>query len=188
MTEKHYLLTSYMNVLDPQKIVQSFGLKNGDFVADFGSGHGYFVIPLARSVSPEGKVFAIDIQRQMLDVTRAKSKLENLLNVECILSDLEIPQGSKLKDNFVDFVLITNILHQSTQKKNIIKEAYRILRAGGRLAIIDWKAGEKNKFGPPDEMRVAQDTAAQLGIDQSLSRAKEFDAGNHHYGIIFVKK
>ena len=177
-----------MNVLDPKKIVESFGLKNGDFVADFGSGHGYFVIPLARNVSPEGKVFAIDIQRQMLDVTRAKSKLENLLNVECILSDLEIPQGSKLKDNFVDLVLITNILHQSSQKENIIKEAYRILRAGGRLAVIDWNKGEKNGFGPPDEIRVAKDTVMQLGIDQSFSPAQDFDAGNHHYGIIFVKK
>ena len=176
-------------MLDPAAVVQLFGLKNGDYVADFGSGHGYFIVPLAKSVSPDGKVFAIDIQRQMLDVARAKSKLENLLNVECIWSDLENPQGSKLKDDFVDLVLLTNILHQSDQKENIIKEAHRILRSNGRLALIEWEAGEKNGgFGPPDEMRIAKETAVNLCTGQSFSLEKEFDAGSHHYGLFFVKK
>ena len=177
------------SVLDPKKIVHFLGLKNGDYVADFGSGHGYFIIPLAKSVSPDGKVFAIDIQRQMLDITRAKSKLENLLNVECIWSDLENPQGSKLKDDFVDLVLLTNILHQSDQKENIIKEAYRILRANGRLAVIEWDVETPtDSFGPPHAMRIGKEAVINLCTGQSFLVAQEFDAGSHHYGILFVKK
>ena len=177
-----------MDVLDPKKIVQLFGLKNGDFVADFGSGHGYFVTPIAKSIAPEGKIFAIDVQRQVLDVTRAKSKLENLLNIEYIWSDLEMPQGSKLKDDFVDFVLITNILHQASQKESIMKEAHRILRTNGHLAIIDWQEGTQTKgFGPPNEMRVAKNAATYLATNQLFSLVQEFHAGSYHYGILFVK-
>ena len=178
-----------MNVLDPTRIVQSFGLKNGDYVADFGSGHGYFIIPLAKSVAPDGKVFAIDIQREMLDVTRAKTKLENLLNVECIWSDLENPQGSKLKDDFVDLVLLTNILHQSDKKEYILKEAHRILRKDGRLVVIEWRTGEtNNSFGPSSDTRVSKEATINLASSQSFSNTQELDAGNHHYGILFTKK
>lgn len=182
-------LQEQKRVLDPATIVRIFNLQNGDFVADFGSGNGYFVIPLAKSVAPNGKVFAIDIQRDMLDVARAKSKLENLHNVEYIWSDLEQPNGSKLKDDFVDLVLATNILHQCDQKEAIIKEAHRILRATGRFGLIEWETGEKaSNFGPPNEMRISKEAAISLYNNQSFSVEKEFDAGSNHYGIIFVKK
>lgn len=176
-------------MLDPATAVRMFDLKNGDFVADFGSGNGYFVIPLAKSVAPDGKIFAIDIQRDMLDVVRAKSKLENLHNIEYIWSDLEQPQGSKLKDDYVDLVLATSILHQADHKEVVIKEAHRILRATGRLALIEWETGENaNSFGPPHEMRVSKETIINLCANESFSIEKEFDAGSNHYGIIFVKK
>lgn len=177
-------------MLDPATVVGLFNLKNGDYVADFGSGNGYFVTPLAHSVAPDGKVFAIDIQRDMLDVVRAKSKLENLHNVEYIWSDLEQPEGSKLKNDFVNLILATNILHQSDQKEAIIKEAHRILRSDGHFALIEWEAGnqETSRLGPPNEMRVSKETAVHLFANQSFSVEKEFDAGSHHYGILFVKK
>jgi len=177
------------NMLDPATVVRLFNLKNGDYVADFGSGNGYFVAPLARSVAPDGKVFAIDIQPDMLDVVRAKSKLENLHNVEYIWSDLEQLLGSKLKDNFVNLVLATNILHQSDQKEMVVKEAHRILRSDGHFALIEWEADDQtNKIGPPNEMRVNKETAIGIFNNQSFSVEKEFDAGGHHYGILFVKK
>lgn len=175
-------------MLDPSTVVGLFDLKNGDYAADFGSGNGYFVTPLAHAVAPDGKVFAIDIQRDMLDVVRAKSKLENLHNVEYIWSDLEQPQGSKLKDDFVNLVLATNILHQSDQKEAIIKEAHRILRQNGRFALIEWEIGEEIRLGPPKEMRVSKEIAIKLFTNQLFSVEKEFDAGSHHYGILFVKK
>ena len=174
------------NVLDPQKIVASFELKNGDYVADFGSGHGYFILALARSVAPNGKVFAIDIQRSMLDVVRAKVRLENIHNIDFILSDLENPQGSKLKNDFVDLVLITNVLHQSEHKDAIIKEAARILHPEGRIALIEWESSSTG-FGPPTDMRISKDAAINLCKAQSLSFEKEFPAGNYHYGLIFKK-
>ncbi|MDP3778546.1 MAG: class I SAM-dependent methyltransferase [bacterium] len=176
------------SVADPVRIVSSLGLANGDFVADFGSGHGYFVIPLAQSVAPNGKVFAIDIQREKLEVTRVKAKLEHLYNIEYIQGDLEQIQGSKLKNERADLVIITNILHQAEHKKQIIKEAQRILSTHGRLAIIEWQAEETSGFGPPRDMRIAKETAMNLCTAESFLFEKEFDAGSHHYGMLFIKK
>ncbi|MDP3769757.1 MAG: class I SAM-dependent methyltransferase [Candidatus Sungbacteria bacterium] len=175
-------------VLDPAKIVPIFNLTCGDHVADFGSGHGYFAISLAHAVCADGKVYAIDIQRPILDVIRAKSKLENLLNVECIWSDLEQPMGSKLKDNFIDFVFIGNALFQAEQKENMLKEAFRILRTDAKLAIIEWDPAEQNPtFGPPQETRIAKEIIMGLCLNQSFILEKEFNAGSHHYGLLFKK-
>jgi len=175
-------------VSDPVRIVSSLGLANGDFVADFGSGHGYFAIPLAKSVAPNGKVFAIDIQGEKLDATRTRAKLEHLLNIECIHGDLEKNQGSKLKNEIANLVLITNILHQAEHKDQIIREAYRILIPQGRLALVEWGAEEGNGFGPPHILRIPKETAMDFCLNESFSFEKEFDAGSHHYGMLFIKK
>lgn len=177
------------NVSNPAQIVSSLGLTNGDFVADFGSGHGYYVIPLAQAVAPNGKVFAIDIQRHVLDVTRAKSKFKNIQGIEYMWADIEQSQGSKLKNDFVDLVLIANILHQTSRQQDIIKEAYRVLYPFARLALIEWKRGkETTPFGPPHELRIDKQAAINLCASQSFVVEREFDAGSHHYGILFAKK
>lgn len=176
------------NVLDPAKIVPIFNLTCGDHVTDFGSGHGYFSILMAHAVCADGRVYAIDIQRSMLDVVRAKAKLENLLNIEFIWSDLEQPTGSKLKDNFIDLVLIGNALFQAEQKENMLKEAWRILRPDARMAIIEWDpAQQNNSFGPPKELRIAKETVMNLCSNLSFVLEKEFNTGGHHYGLLFKK-
>ena len=124
--------------LEPEKIVQFFGLKKGDHIADFGVGHGYFAIALARAAGGDGKVYAIDIQKPALDIVRAKAASEHLLNLEYIWGDLDMPQGSHLKDRFCDFVLIASVLFQAEKKLAVVQEAYRVLREGGRLALIEW--------------------------------------------------
>ena len=176
------------NVLDPGKIVPIFNLTSGDHVADFGSGHGYFAILMAHAVGANGKIYAIDIQRPMLDVVRTKSKLENLLNIECIWSDLEEPLGSKLKDNFIDLVFIGNALFQAEQKENMLKEAWRILRPDARMAIIEWDpAQQNNSFGPPNVLRIDKERVIHLCSNLSFVLEKEFDAGKDHYGLLFKK-
>ena len=103
--------------LEPDRIVRSFGLEAGDHVADFGAGHGYFTIPMARLVGGDGKVYTIDIQKSVLDIIRARAKVEHLLNIEPVWADLDEPGGSKLKDKFLDFVVIANILFQAEKKR-----------------------------------------------------------------------
>ena len=126
--------------LEPEKIVALFGIKKGDHIADFGAGHGYFTIPLARAAGGDGRVYAIDIQKPTLDIIRAKAGAEHLLNLEYIWADLDMPAGSHLKDKFCDFVLIADILFQAEDKRAVAQEAYRVLVPGGRLAMVEWNA------------------------------------------------
>lgn len=173
--------------LEPDKIVKTFSLEKGDHVADFGAGHGYFSIPMARAVGGDGKVYALDIQKEILEIIRAKAKLEHLLNIETVWADVDEPGGSKIRDRFLDFALISNILFQAEKKKNLLSEAFRVLREGGRLAIIEWDM-DLGDLGPPRELRIKKEEAKALALGAGFEPDREFAAGNHHYGLLFVKK
>lgn len=178
--------TNQKSFAEPERIVQSFDLQKGDHVADFGAGHGFFVIPIARRVGGDGKVYAIDIQRNVLEVIRSKAKLEHLLNIEFIWADLELPNGSKLKNAFLDFVLISNSLFQVENKLTYFFESARILSETGRLAVIEWD-DTPTPLGPPLSHRVKKNTVRELALRAGFSLDREFEAGSHHYGLLFYK-
>lgn len=173
--------------LEPERIVRTFDLEPGDHVADFGSGHGYFTIPMARIVGGDGKVYSIDVQKETLDIIRARAKVEHLLNIESVWADLDQPNGSKLKDRFLDFVLIANLLFQSEHKEILFREAYRILREGGHVGIVEWDETPA-PLGPPQAVRLRKETARRMALEAGFQMDREFEAGNHHYGLLFTKK
>ena len=172
--------------LDPERIARSFGLERGDHVADFGAGHGFFTIPMARIVGGDGKVYAIDVQKPTLEIITARGRAANLLTIETVWADLDTPKGSGLRDRFLDFVLIANILFQSEQKQTMLGEAYRILCEGGRMALIEWNQ-DPAPLGPPLAMRIAKDAAKRLASGTGFELDREFGAGAHHYGLLFRK-
>lgn len=179
--------------LDPGKIVMEFDIQEGMSVADFGCGTGYFTILLGQKVGKDGKVYALDVQEPPLDSVRAKAKAAGLENIETVRANLEVLGGSRLPDNSQDIVLLANILFQSTKKAEIINEAARVLKAGGRLIVIDWKRNAgglpaQAGFGPPDELRTEQSDMRALVPADKFSFQKDIDAGSFHYGMIFQKK
>ena len=156
-------------------------------IAEFGSGKGFFALPMARIVGPDGMVYALDIQQEELDSVRSRARAEHILNMEPIRADLERPMGSKLKEGHVDFVLIANMLFQVSDKQGVLREAHRIIRAGGRAALIEWDMLLMSP-GPPQEMRISKDTATFLFTSQKFELEREFEAGRNHYGLLFVKR
>jgi ubiquinone/menaquinone biosynthesis C-methylase UbiE len=86
---------------------------------------------LARSVGNEGKVWAIDIQKPVLDIIRSRAKTEHLLNIEYVWADLEEPGRSGLAERFMDFVVIGNILFQAGRRDIVLR------RPGGFCAKAD---------------------------------------------------
>lgn len=180
------------NFLEPERIVESFGLKPGDHVADFGAGHGYFTIPIARLVGTEGKVYAVDIQKSALDIIRARARAVHILNIEYVWADLDEPGGSRLQDRFIDFVLVGNILFQAERPGVVLREAWRVLGEKGRLTVIEWdrERAEMSEYrmGPSSEMRLKKEDARALAVQAGFEFDREFSAGPHHYGLLFVKK
>ena len=172
--------------MHPEKIVGEFGIKEGMSIADFGSGAGYFTIILGRMVGEDGKVYALDIQETSLDNVRVKARAVDLKNIETIRTNLEVVGSSGLPDNSQDIVLLANILFQSDKKAEIIREANRVLKNGGRLVLIDWKFGTGG-FGPPDELRTDDIAMRSLVTGESLIFDRAIDAGQFHFGMIFIK-
>jgi ubiquinone/menaquinone biosynthesis C-methylase UbiE len=172
--------------LHPEKVLSQLGLKEGMRVADFGCGHGYFSIPVAKAVGKDGRVFSIDVLNEALEAVRSCAQLENISNIETLRGNLEVPGGSKVSADSVDLVLIHNVLFQTQKKSDIIKEAKRVLKSGGRLELTDW-LHEKKAIGPQEGWRIPADEARSLVEGEGLVYQQSFDAGEYHYGLIFIK-
>ena len=181
-------LKSVGGFLNPSRIVRHLDIKRGDTVADFGAGHGYFTVPLAKIVGSDGRVYAIDIQKEPLQIIASKAKAEHLLNVLVIRGDLETSGGSSLKDATIDLVLISTMLFQAEDKEAVFREAYRVTHEKGILAIIEWDPYDHGGLGPPTELRVAKRNVIRMAESVSFKLAREFEAGEHHYGLLFVKQ
>lgn len=169
----------------PSDVIEMLNLYGPMMVADFGAGAGFFAIPIAERISSSGKVFAIDIQEEPLEVLRKNARDKHLHNIHTLRADLERRGGSRLKDESVDLVLITHVLFQAGKKEHIAQEAFRILKKGGTLVIVEWYMG--SPVGPRVQDRIPKDTVASLLTPLGFALQDEFLMGNHSYGIILKK-
>jgi ubiquinone/menaquinone biosynthesis C-methylase UbiE len=142
-------------LLNPDSILGKAGLSRDTVFADLGCGSGYFVIPASLIVK---KVFAIDVQEEMLDIVREKIRIGKLTNIETLLSkESSIP----LPDKSVDVLFMANVFHELEDRGAILKEADRILSGRGRLIIVDWKK-KKMEMGPPVEERLTAEEVVSI--------------------------
>ena len=182
----------------PPSHVAAIGVEPGMIVADFGAGGGAHVFPLAEAVGAMGRVYAIDVQRDLLTRIKNEANRRKHHHVDVLWGDLETPQGSKLADDAADMVLISNLLFQLEDKRAALLEARRILKQSGKLAIIDWGtpssrlSDESNVLragispaGPHRHYTVSQDEVLHLALRSGFEPIGEFDAGTHHYGVLF---
>ena len=172
--------------LEPEIIVDKFGIKEGMHIADFGCGAGYFTILMAERTAPTGKVYALDIQEASLDSVRAKARASGINNIETIRTNLEILGSSSLDKGSQDSVMLHNILFQSKKKNEIIQEANRVLKPGGKMVIIEW-AKRGGGFGPPDDFRIDPSEIENIVKKEGLVLETKLDTGQFHFGLIFKK-
>ena len=170
----------------PHKNAGLFGIEPGMTIADFGSGSGHYVHAIAERLQNSGHVYAIDIQKDLLTRIKNDAHKNGYNNVEIIWGDLEQPGASKIADDHVDIVLMSNILFQLDHKDRAIEEARRILKPRGSLIIIDWSESFGG-MGPTKKHVVNEDAAHALATAAGFKYAESFSAGAHHYGIVFIK-
>jgi ubiquinone/menaquinone biosynthesis C-methylase UbiE len=173
--------------LNPEDVIARLHISPGMHVADFGSGSGHTGILLGKAVGEDGRVTAIDIMETALESIQEKAKASGLSNVDTRRGNLEVIGSSGLPDSSQEMVLMANILFQTQNKAGVIQEAKRVLKAGGKLVIIDWAKGAEG-FGPPYDFRSAEDEVKNLVESEGLSTLEITKVSSFHHLMIFQKQ
>ena len=171
----------------PPRNVEALGIERGMIVADFGSGSGAYALLIAEKLAGTGHIYAIDVQKDLLRRTHNEAQKRKLSALSILWGDLENHGGSKLADVSVDLVLISNLLFQAENKETLLAEAFRILRATGQLAMIDWSDSFEG-MGPEKKDVVNKEKALTLVRANGFELEREFAAGAHHWGLILRKR
>lgn len=127
----------------PDMILDALALRRGATVADVGSGTGYFTWRLAERVGAAGKVFAVDVQQEMLDRTRATVEQKGLKNVEYVLATERSP---RLPEQSVDLVFIAYAYHEFGDPEGMMSAIRRSLKQGGRVVVLEY--AKESKIAP----------------------------------------
>lgn len=139
--------------LPPGEVLDALEIAAGMHVADIGAGTGYFAIPMAERVTSRGRIYAVDIQPEMLALL--EQKLPPSSPVELIRGSAE---ATGLPDLSQNIVLLANVWHEIDDRAKALAEAERVLSWGGRLSIVDWRTDHTPPPGPPAEHRLAGTT------------------------------
>ena len=175
------------SLVDANLILDKARVEDKSKVADLGCGSsGHFVFPAAKLVGKKGIVYAVDILRTALETINKRARLENLSNVKTVWSNLEIYGATKIESSSLDVAMLINTLYQSHKRSEILRESSRLLKKNGRLVIVEWK-NIAAPFGPPPEERVKKDLIDNGAQRFGLKSDEEFDAGQYHYGLIYIK-
>jgi len=152
-------------------VLSKLSLKPGMVVADIGAGSGLFSRPLAQAVAPGGKVYAVDIQQDLLDYINKRDKEENIRNVTTVLGEFNDP---KIPVRDVDLGFINDVLHHIQNRAAYLKALGTYVKPTGRIAIIEMDKNDPNtphKNQP--ELLVARDEILQWMSDAGFKLVDE---------------
>ena len=167
----------------PERVIAALDLKPGDVVADLGAGSGYFTLRLARTVSPRGRVYAVDIDRQLLEYIERRAKEEHLQNIQPILAD---PHDPKLPPSSVDLIFVCDTLHHISERPTYYPLLARALKPGGRLVNIDFQK-HPLPVGPPVEMKISKRAMIGEARPAGFHLLKEYDFLKYQYYLVFAR-
>jgi ubiquinone/menaquinone biosynthesis C-methylase UbiE len=138
----------------PDLALDLLQIRAGMVVADVGAGTGYMSLRMARRVGPTGKVYANDLQPEMLQKLRAASQREKLENVETVQGAEADP---RLPPNTMDLVLLVDVYHEFSQPQAMLDKIRESLKPDGRLVLLEYrKEDPKVPIRPEHKMSVAE--------------------------------
>ena len=146
----------------PERVIKALKLESGMKVADLGSGTGYFTFRLAEAVGSSGKVYAVDIDKEMnasIDKQAVAKQVENVKTIHAVEHDPLIPEK-------VDLIFSVNAYHHLIDRAAYFKNAARYLKPEGRIAIIDFREGAFRHFTNRTVM-LQEFKAAGYALDKS---------------------
>jgi ubiquinone/menaquinone biosynthesis C-methylase UbiE len=167
--------------LSPATVINTFDLKEGDVVIDFGSGSGYWALPMARIVGSKGLVIAIDNYEENLRVLKNRATKEGINSIRYFkapYSSKNIPITEK-----ADLILISNILSLVDTDKDLVSSVRSNSVFGTKLVVIDWN--KESKIGPKSELRINVEEVITMAEKVGFVFKKLLPTGSDHIGIYF---
>ena len=167
----------------PEKVIAALQIRPGDHIADLGAGGGYFTFKLANAVGATGKVYAVDIDREMTDLIAQQSEKDAVKNVSTIVSKADDPM---LPESGVDLVFTSNTYHHIGNRVAYFAKLRKYLRPGGKIAIIDydrraWIEGLLRHYTPSEFIKREMEQAG-------YTLRQEFDFLDRQSFVIFTAK
>ena len=173
--------------LNPEKVLFAAGLGRGQIFADLGSGSGFYSVAASKIVGPQGMVYSFDVLESALDHVTAEARLHGARNIRTQVCNLEDKAAcTSLEPGSADMVLLGNVLHQVKKRDNLFVEAYRLLKTGGKLLILEWN-DQPAAIGPVADQRIAESEVAKLANKATFKVAGNLNVDPYHYGLIFIK-
>lgn len=152
----------------PDAALDAIGIAKGSTVADVGAGAGYITWRLAERVGPGGKVYANDIQQQMLDLLQKNMQERKIANVETVLGAIDDP---RLPDAAIDLVILVDVYHEFSEPQHMLRRIRESLKPDGRLVLLEYRAEDpKVPIRPEHKMTVEQ---AKLEVEQEGYRLEK---------------
>lgn len=165
-------------VLPPEETLIRFGIEDKGILLDVGCGMGYFTIPAAGMLKKH-KAVGIDIMPEILEV--AKEKAKDISNIEFKKSEEYI---FPVDDKSVNYVFISNVVHEVSDRIIYLQEAKRVKEEEGYLLIIDWEKKEM-EMGPPLQERISREEMKSLCSEVGFKLIQEIDISSTYYGLKF---
>ncbi|HBF67190.1 MAG TPA: hypothetical protein DDW36_02075 [Candidatus Magasanikbacteria bacterium] len=175
--------------IEPKALMDLAGIQEGHRVADLGCGsHGAFVFEAARRIGKSGRVYAVDIQKRVLEAIASKRKIwPTTGQIELVWSNLEKYGATTIPAGSLDVAFLINVLNQSPHHDAILKEAARLLRPGGVLLVVDWERLDA-PFAPKGCCVASPDELKQYTQVAHLQCDSSFVSSPYHFGLRFIKQ
>ena len=167
-------------VLKVSEVIEKLKLKPGDMVADIGSGSGVFSIPMAKAIAPNGILYAVDIDRKMLDFVAERAKKEGVTNLRTVLGEYDDP---KLPVKDVDVAFFHRVLHMIEHRQIYLNATAKYVKPDGRIVIID-----KNREDSPDSWMWLQQSDVDTWMAAiSFYPAEHFSVFDDRYFVSYQR-
>jgi SAM-dependent methyltransferase len=171
--------------IDPLQIIALIPIRPYEEIGNIGCGPGYLTLPLAKHAY-DGKVYAIDPRKEMLDIVRERVAAARLGNVEFVLSKrIKVP----LNDEVLDGSVVSDVVTAARRPRSLLKEVHRLLRDGGWLAIIDWIYTDKaDGTEYSNDRRLPAERVADMASEIGFTRVTLRLVGGQRYLLLLRKR
>ncbi len=162
----------------PDRVLEVMALRPGDVVADIGCGSGYYARRIAPRVAPEGRVYCVDIQPEMLDIMRDLAGREGVEGIEAVLS---APDDLRLPDGQIDWIILADVYHEMSDYEAMLAGMKASLAPGGRVALLEYRIedGTGDNLKADHAMSVRQVLSEWRPAGFALVDLFEFLPGQH---------